>query len=236
MIKLNEKNIEELVNDKEKFLNYAKEIRNTFNGPSSYFYLKVIDRVRNTDYKELFLDNNFIEYLYATLTSWGMHRMDNNTRMADFEVFKGSIVQNKEKFIKLSERKLRDVNIEEIKEDLLKIFRNLKIMDRDSAPKLVAHSKIMHFLIPDLVPPMDKGNIIFFFYGSWKITKRGKKYKYTPLIKDEEEIFVEVMKQFQNIANKLNLGKRDLISEWDTSIPKLIDNAIIGYNKHEEKN
>jgi len=235
MTNLNEENISNLIKSKEDFLNFSKGIKKIFGGPSSYFYLQLIKKIKKDSYENLFSDNSFIEYLYATLASWGMHRMDKNTRMADFEIFKKSIIKNKDNFTKLSDIKLRNVKIEDIKEKLLNIFRSLKIMSRDNAPKFVAHSKIMHFLLPEFIPPMDKGHILYFFYGKDKTNKKGKMVKTIPKIKNEEGMFINILEQFQNIANKLDLTKKDLKEEWDTSIPKIIDNAIIGYNKNKLK-
>jgi len=162
--KFNQKNITNLTENKDRLLNYSKKIEEKFNGPSAYFYQQVINRIRTTkDYSILFNDTNFIEYIYATLTAWGMHRMDKNTRMAEFQDFRNSIVRNKDKFIGLSKKKIRDTNLEELKEDILNVFSSLKIMSRDKAPKFVANSKVMHFLLPDLIPPMDKGHIYYFF-------------------------------------------------------------------------
>ena len=225
--KFNQKNITNLTENKDRLLNYSKKIEEKFNGPSAYFYQQVINRIRTTkDYSILFNDTNFIEYIYATLTAWGMHRMDKNTRMAEFQDFRNSIVRNKDKFIGLSKKKIRDTNLEELKEDILNVFSSLKIMSRDKAPKFVANSKVMHFLLPDLIPPMDKGHIYYFFYG--KINQKGKKY--LPQIKDEVETFWQILLKFQEIANKLDLKEENLKNKWDTSIPKLIDNAIIGFN------
>ncbi len=172
MIKLNKSSLRNLVRDKTRFLNYAMEIERIFTGPSSYFYLKVIDMIRNNNYEKLFLDTTFVEYLYATLASWGMHRMDKHTRMTDFEEFRSSIIKNKDIFLDLSSKKIREVEIGEIEQKLLDVFRSLKVMSRKESPRLVAHSKIMHFLLPDLIPPIDKGHIIFFLYGSWKRNKK----------------------------------------------------------------
>lgn len=224
---LNRENIRALIKNKNTFLNYSKQIKEKFNGPSAYFYQQVINRIRKTeDYSILFDDTNFIEYIYATLTAWGMHRMDKNTRMAEFQDFKNSIIENKERFIKLSKKKIISVNLEELKVDILSIFNSLKIMSRDEAPKFVANSKVMHFLLPDLIPPMDKGHIYYFFYG--RINQRGKKY--LPQIKDENEVFWQILLNVQEIAKKLELKETDLKNKWDTSIPKIIDNAIIGFN------
>jgi len=225
---MSEKNIKDLTAEKQKFLEWAKEIKNKFDGPSSYFYLKTMDKIKENkeNYENLLKDEKFFEYLYATLACWGMHRMDKNTRMANFKEFKESILTNKEKIIELSDKKLIKDNLESLKKKIIDIFNNLKIMSREKAPKFVANSKVMHFLLPDLIPPMDKGHIVYFFYG--KLNSKGKKY--IPTIKEEEKIFWEILIKFQNIAKTLNLKESDLINNWDTSIPKLIDNAIIGFN------
>ncbi len=228
--RVNEENIKELIERKGKFLQYSEYIKEKFGGPSSYFYIKTIKNIRNSEYETLFSNDSFLEYLYATLATWGMHRSGKNTRMADFEKFKDSIVSNKYYFLELSEEKLRDVDIENINKNLIEIFNNVCVMSRKNAPKLVANSKIMHFLLPDLIPPMDKGNVIFFFYGEWRTKKDGGYRKYIPKINNEEEMFIEVLKHFRYIADELNLKEKDLKNDWDTSIPKIIDNAIIGYN------
>lgn len=155
-----------------------------------------------------------------------MHRMDKNTRMAEFGNFETSITQNKEKFVQLSQKKIRTANLEQLQDDILDVFKSLKIMSRKEAPKFVANSKIMHFLLPDLIPPMDKGNIYYFFYG--RKNKNGEKY--LPSIQDENKVFQKILLKFQEIANGLDLNENDLKNKWDISIPKIIDNAIIGFN------
>lgn len=45
-----------------------------FSGPSVYFHKKVIELIRqNIDYDKLVEEESFLEYIYATLVSWGMH-------------------------------------------------------------------------------------------------------------------------------------------------------------------
>jgi len=225
---MNENNINKLTENKENFLAYAKKIEDKFDGPSAYFYKRIIEEVNKAkgNYKSLFENDHFIEYLYATLACWGMHRMDKNTRMANYNEFKNSILNNKERFIKLSGKRLEKSDLETIKKEILEIFNSLKIMGRENAPKFVANSKIMHFLLPELIPPMDKGHIVYFFYG--RINDKGKKY--IPAIKDEEKKFWEILGLFKDITIKLDLSDEDLKNEWDTTIPKIIDNAIIGFN------
>lgn len=234
MLNLNYENITKLTFSKDVFLDYSKGIEEMFTGPSFYFYDKTMNMLKENEYESLFDNNSYIESLYSTLASWGMHRMDKNTRMAEYDKFRQSIIDNKTNLIPLSKSKLRDMDIESIKEQLLVIFRSLKIMAREDAPKFVAHSKIMHFLLPSLIPPMDKGHILYFLYGGDRITEKGKKAKKNLSIKDEEQMFIDVLKQFQIIANKLDLKEEDLKNKWDASIPKIIDNAIIGYNRNKK--
>ena len=223
---IDESRVQELTKSKEKFLEYAERIKEKFDGPSAYFYLKVIKMVKNSgkDYIKLFDDERFMEYLYATLCSWGMHRMDKNTRMADFEDFKKSIKGQKCRFDKLKDKVLVK-DLHKYKEEIRDLFVVLKVMKRAKAPKLVANSKIMHYLLPDFIPPIDKGNSLYFFYGRKNI----------PSGNDESTVFWEILEKFKEIAVSLKLGPQDLKNKWDTSVPKLIDNAIIGWNIEEKK-
>lgn len=230
-MKINEQNIKELTSSKKLFLGWAKKIEDKFDGPSAYFYLKVISCIRNSkDYEELLNDNLYFEYVYSTLACWGMHRMDKNTRMANFDKFKSSILENQKDIIALSKENLVDADLEKLKPALNRIFSSLNVMSRDEAPKFVANTKVMHFLLPDLIPPMDKGHIFYFFYGG--INDKGKKK--LPQIKDEDLLFWDILLRFKEIAKDLNLNSKDRLNSWDTSIPKLIDNAIIGYNVSKE--
>ena len=195
--------------DKEKFL-----------GPSFYFYKKVIDTIRTTNnYKKLKDNNIFFEYMYAALTSWGMHRMDQGALLQDFDLFKKNIINEFSTLEELSHYKLSEFdNLSEskIKALLTKIVININIMR--SSSKLVGDSKAFHFLLPDLIPPMDRKNIIKFFYNRDNYKKE-----------EEVKIFLEILDKFCFINKKLNLDQNNFTGCWDTSIPKIIDNAIIGY-------
>lgn len=221
-LKLNEKNIKHFLsaskgkNVKQLTIN----MNSKFSGPSFYFYKKTIEKIRKNDYSSLFEDEQFFEYMYSTLACWGMHRMDKNTRMIDFDAFKCSILMNKTDLVRLSKEKLMDANIDLLEPTLLRIFDSLRIMARAEAPKFVAHSKIMHFLLPDLVPPMDKGQIFRFFSKTKNLDK-----------KNEKTVFIELVKQFKKIATNFRLSDKDIVVDtWDLSIPKIVDNMIISYN------
>lgn len=205
---------------------YLNEV---FFGPSVYFYRKVIEMVRrSTNYERLINDNRFIEYTYATLASWGMHRMGpKGPKMEDYVIFRNSILSNKPIIIELSEYKLCDLEHDErdlIKEKINRLFNNLEVMRSDS--KLVGNSKVIHYLLPDLCPPVDREYTLRFFYGS--LTSKN-----TPSFDKNEAtgLFLEIFDYFFEIYKKLSLKLEDydLNKTFNTSIPKIIDNAIIGF-------
>jgi len=204
---------------------YSNEI---FFGPSVYFHNKVINLVRNNDHELLLEDERFVEYVYATLASWGMHRMGpKGSKMRDFKDFMESILSNKSLFLKLKRHRLDNLterSKREVFEVLERLFQNLKIMQ--SGSNLVGNSKVIHHLLPDLIPPIDRQYTMRFFYGNLKS-------KYTPLFRKEEEtdLFLDIVGYFGVICKRLDLTEDDYdqTKSFNTSIPKVIDNAIIGF-------
>ena len=67
--------VQELISD---FAGYITtfEANESFPGPSLYFHLRAIERRRqHQTVKSLLDDTQFLEYAYAVLPAWGMHRM-----------------------------------------------------------------------------------------------------------------------------------------------------------------
>lgn len=91
--------------------------------------------------------------------------------------------------------------------------------------KLVGVSKTMHHLLPDIVPPIDRKYILNFFYNE----PLRKKSQEIQIKGNEEDIFLEVFNNYCDICKNAGLSESCLKRKWDTSIPKLIDNAIIGF-------
>ncbi|MCK4815608.1 hypothetical protein KA005_07555, partial [bacterium] len=57
----------------------------TFSGPSLHFHRRALEYIGSEDWER------YLEYIYATLTSWGMHRMDGRAKMQPFDVFATSL-------------------------------------------------------------------------------------------------------------------------------------------------
>ena len=86
--------------------------------------------------------------------------------MKYFDAFKQSILFNKERFVQLSSERLEMIpkgRVGEVKTRLDQIYNNLHLME--SGGRLVSNSKVMHFILPDLIMPIDRQNTLTFFYG-----------------------------------------------------------------------
>jgi hypothetical protein len=183
-------------------------------GPDLYFYRKTIRVRRAKNLIELLDDSEdrFIELLYATLVSWDMN--SRGAKMAYFDEFKQSILGCKSRFAKLSTHVLDELSYEEfgsVKELLSSIYSDLNLMKTDG--RLVSNSKIMHFILPDLVMPMDRENTLRFFFGNTG---------------ESPSKFMDIMDCAYHIARKVDL-RRFLDTKWNQSIAKVIDNAIMSF-------
>jgi len=179
-------------------------------GPELYFYKRVLSEVRKNKLENLLKNEKFVELLYATLVSWDMN--SRGAKMKYFDDFFRNILDNIENFLELSKFKLHlisDDELEEAKSKLKKLYSNLVLMKSNG--RLVSNSKTMHFILPDLVMPMDKANTLKFFYGN-----------------TDESIkkFLEIFECFWYISKNIDLSKY-LDNGWNQTIPKVIDNAII---------
>jgi hypothetical protein len=89
------------------------------------------------------------------------------------------------------------------------VYGDLNLME--TGGRLVSNSKTMHFMLPDLVMPMDRQNTLNFFYGNTG---------------ESPEKFMDIMDCAYQVAQRSDL-RRYLDKKWNQSIPKVIDNAII---------
>ena len=66
--------VEELCNNFESYLFNLIGLIHLL-APSVYFHSRTLERLKTIGLSKALEDTYFFEYLYATLTSWGMHRM-----------------------------------------------------------------------------------------------------------------------------------------------------------------
>ena len=181
-------------------------------GPSIYFYERVYSIRKNSKNITLFLnEEKNIEYLYSTLLAWDMN--SRGAKMKYFTEFKKSIIDNIKTFknIENVSTNLLNVQLSTINEYLGNLYKNLDIMYTNS--KLVSTSKLLHFLFPDLIMPMDRTNTLEYFYNNSgeSLTR-----------------FLEIFEFSHKMANEnIEWNKYLDKCKWNTTIPKIIDNAII---------
>ncbi len=213
-----------------------------FNGPSLHFHSRALglrEEVfgKNSDeQKKLFL-----EMIYATLVSWGMHRMgDRGAKMVDFNVFEKSIIDSWENVSNAQEYTLK--NMDDKKWGVVKnIYKKVVIMSGNS--HLVGNSKVMAHLLPDIVAPIDREYTISFL--NKRKLKRGMKTKIVPnnrnntiTKKNDEEykqwdVFYNITEGFfHKIAQDGSVQKfyndKKGSCNWNTSLLKFVDNLVIG--------
>lgn len=207
--------IMDLLDNCELYHNYFYKY-NQFTGPSIYFHLRALtaDNISKP------------EMTYALLVSWGMHRMGGGAQMNDYETFCNSISACSHTFQLLKGKKLSDISESDF-DILLHIFDNLNPMR--SSKKIVGVSKVMAHYLPDIIAPIDNEYTFKFICGKPS----------APINWTEKDIFKNIhLKLFKPIVSDRKfiglttkwLGNKEF--PWDTSLPKIVDNLIIGKIGH----
>ena len=234
------RNINSLVRHLDEFYRMTEGIENNFGGPSIYFHLESIKESQRR-----FLSKRHIEMIYATLASWGMHRMGSpdktKTKLTTFDQFKDSILSFRNEFNSLRNLYLRTISDNRLEmilqEELKNIFYGLKISISDSY--LVANSKTMHHIIPNLVPPIDRQYTLRFFYYKNSEFFQNNKYRTIQLpstLEAQYGYFCEILRYSKRIISNDYFNHYRLINtSFDTSIPKVLDNLIMAYVKSKRR-
>lgn len=180
-------------------------------GPSWHFYHRIFElRRKYKSVKSFLLNEECIEILYATLVSWDMN--SRGAKMKDYADFKDSLQSNSSTF-QVIENAAEDFswkNCNAVVKSLTDIFDKLSLMKTDS--KLVSNSKCLHFVFPDLCPPMDGTNTLKKIYGNTG---------------ESIHKFREILELTYDIIGGISNPKQYLDNQWNLSETKLVDNAII---------
>lgn len=153
--------------DFEAFFEACAEARNA-TGPSLYFYEQTVQKVRRAaNLEELRDDELFHSWAYATLTSWGMHRPGRGgAKLTEFDDFTAALANILENVAPLQDLSILDLDRAEadtVADDLKDTIAAPGITA--SGAPLLANTKAAHFVLPDLVPPMDRVHTGRFFFG-----------------------------------------------------------------------
>jgi hypothetical protein len=212
--------VDRLIADFERYVE-AFDKANPFTGPSVYFHHKTLAILRQhgTACSALHSDQ-FLDYLYATLASWGMHWMGpGGPKLAKMSQIKDSLVAQEASIREvqsLSMCTIPSAHVSHVTSAVWDILDSLWV--GTSRTKLVANSKALHHLLPDLVPPIDRAYTLRFFYDNKTLSK------------GDEATFKEIYPYFHRIA----VTRREQIMShlgtgMNTSETKVIDNAIVAF-------
>lgn len=216
--------VDHLIENFEECLNhfYTEAV---FTGPCVYFHEKAI-RIRNSYPTAVATldDDHFFDAVYATLTSWGMHRLGSKgAKLRDLQEIRQSFIDLSADIERVQYLVLCDIpddDIEHVGKELRTIIEKLKVGAKSTI--LVPGTKAIHHLLPSLCPPIDRNYTLRFFYDQSQITK------------SEGKIFEEIFPEFHRIARsckKTILRRLTDIHGMSSSPTKIIDNAIVGWVK-----
>lgn len=204
-------------------------------GPCLHFHRASIECVRRESrpFSEWLPKDHYAhEMFYAMLTAWGMNQ--GGAKLRDFLDFKRAV-----SFLASLEalEKCRSIRLEDLthaKQPLLeRLFEALDDPDQAkvmaSGPSVIGGSKLLHHLLPDLIPPMDRE------YTEGSLNWFDDENKLEGALDSFNGIW-HVLMFFRKVA--LEVGSERIRKQWlddtkypmNTSIPKIIDNALIAYS------
>jgi hypothetical protein len=195
---------------------YKSEI---FGKPCLYFHQKSLETRHNPS------SVKHLEYVYATLIAWGMNRPGRGgSKMRDFETFFESIKPLNNDI--LVAQTFDCCNMDDDKWVILeKVFKGIQVMKTKTS--LVGNSKVMHHMLPNVIPPIDRKYTLSFLHGNtnirndldyeWQLMKKIITFFFIPVASD---------KNFHLLA--IDWINRTNEFPWDTSELKIIDNIVIG--------
>jgi len=148
----------------------AFESESLFTGPSLYFHHKTLAIRRELACSVeacLKSDSNF-ESLYATLASWGLHRMGpGKTKLVEFSEMVCSFRLQAENLKDLARINIHELSPEGLRHTtglIWKLIWDLRV--GVGSTKIVSGSKALHHLLPELVPPIDREYTVQFFLNN----------------------------------------------------------------------
>jgi hypothetical protein len=187
-------------------------LKNNFTGPSHHFHIRALNAS----------DIEKTEMTYAVLVSWGMHRMGGGAQMNDYNIFQDSILAVLNLIQAFRQKKIETIT--EIEFAQLEIIFN-KLNPMRTKKKIVAVSKVLAHYLPEIIAPIDNEYTFKFICQEAS----------PPRNWGEFDLFKEIhMKLFKKVIteSKFILNSKPWLNNhefpWDTSLPKIVDNLIIG--------
>ncbi len=238
-IGLNVRNAEALLADLPRYYDLSVTVLQDFGGPSVYFHRQAL-LAQAAD----FLGDRHIEMIYATLASWGMHRMgdpeDTKAKLVEFDVFRSNILACRPELTALRNERFKNVtpmHYKALLRGLEDVYGRLRVSISDST--LVANAKTLAHILPHLIAPIDRQYTVRFFTqdATEFFTKSGK-YRLPQVpegIGKQFELFVDLSMKIKAMFDQCDRTTFQVTGQgFNTSYPKIIDNLIMAFVKTVE--
>jgi hypothetical protein len=211
-------NVDALIADFDQFVEaYDRLVPFTRSGQYE-FHRRTIDRRLAVGSVEAAIhDGQFTLLLYETLQRWGIGRRA--SRLVPLTEFRRTLVNHATQLreLELVTLELMTEGVQSISTSVAFLVSNLAVVENRA--RIVAGTKTLHHVLPNLVPPMDRAWTGAFF--GWSVLDPQN---------NQALIFREAFEAFSEIARATH-PSRLVGEEWRTSPTKVLDNALIGYCK-----
>jgi hypothetical protein len=234
------RNEDDLITNFDHYYKRSLEVLKEFGGPSIYFHVQSIK-----EQEAAFLSDRHIEMIYATLASWGMHKMGNpdetKTKLVEYSNFRESILRHRERLHKFRSLWMDSCTQEQYKkyvDDLEQVYRTLKVSIAEAT--IVAHSKTLAHILPNLIPPIDRQYTVrFFTQDNKKFFTPSGKFRLVSLPQGIDAQFADFRMYCCRIKTLFDRSDHHLFNidkeTFNTSFPKIMDNLIMAFVKDVPK-
>jgi hypothetical protein len=166
-------------------------------------------------------DEMFLDALFATLILRGIGTR--GTKLVSRAQFAVTLQSHQNEIAELERFSIDDAKLDvtAVAERLSSLSSVLGIVE--NAATVEPGSKTLHYLLPDLVPPLDRR-------WSGKFFRWGQQ---DPLA-HSQKIWTEAFTNLALVASQV-APERHLDEEWNSSVAQIVDNALIGYCQLELK-
>jgi hypothetical protein len=215
-------NVEALVSNFEDcVLRYERS--KTFSGPAVYFHRRAIERRHlHKAAEDLLADKLFLEYVYAVLPAWGMHRMGaQRAKVTEFDRLASSLQAAApllSELWPLDIIALNPVSVPAISDKVWQVISGIRASTSET--QIVAGTKVLHHVLPDLIPPIDRQYTFRFFTGQ-KAVRSGDRQAFM----DWFPYLAEIGRRCRSPIEAATLRS----TPTAMGHAKVIDNAIIGF-------
>lgn len=160
-------------------------------------------------------DELFLSSLRETLREWGLGRR--GSRLVSRELFVQRLQTVANKLHQLESLTIEDRGdeVDQLAGRIWHIIQSVDVVE--NAARIVAGTKLLHHLLPDLVIPFDRAWTGTFFLWQPEDLQRNQRRAFTEAFEDLAHVA-----QVVQPSKFVGLG-------WRTATAKLLDNALIGY-------